>query len=75
MIKLVENAYNIKLQDVHHWFLQRCDIAVVYNLETQENVKNYINNLRLCAYPRRGLKHYKDESIYLTRYNNNIENI
>ncbi len=27
-------------------------------------VRNYINNLSLCNYPRRNIKHYQDESIY-----------
>lgn len=66
LIKLVENTYNIKLPTAQHWFLQRIDIAICYNLENQENIKAYINNLNCCNYPRRKLKHYEEESIYLT---------
>lgn len=66
LIKMVENAYKITLPDIKHWFLQRIDIAICYNLQNQENVKSYINNLNCCNYPKRKLKHYEDESIYLT---------
>lgn len=31
-----------------------------------ENVRNYINNLSLCNYSRRNIKHYEDESLYCT---------
>lgn len=66
IIKMVQNTYNIKLPILKHWFLQRIDIAICYNLNTQYNVTTYINNLNSCNYPRRNLKHYEGESIYLT---------
>jgi len=66
LIKLVENAYSIKLPTIKHWFLQRIDIALCFDLKNQEDVKKYINNLSLCNYPRRNLKHYEGESIYIT---------
>ena len=66
LINIVANNYGVKLPKINHWFLQRIDIAICYNLENQENIKNYINNLGNCNYPRRNLKHYEDESIYLT---------
>ena len=37
-----------------------------FDLNTNENVRNYINNLSMCNYPRRNIKVYQDESIYLT---------
>lgn len=64
LIKLAENAYIIKLPDLENWFLQRCDIAICYDLESQENVKNYINSLSRCVYPRRKIKFFYDESLY-----------
>lgn len=64
LIKLVENFYNINLPYFNHWFLQRCDIAICYDLHENHNVKFYINNLSHCNYPRRNIKHYQDESIY-----------
>ena len=75
LIKLVDNAYNIKLPDIKHWFLQRIDIAICYDLGNNLNVQSYINNLSMCNYARRNLKFYQDESIYLTRCNYNTKNI
>jgi len=66
LIKIVEKAYQIKLPNFKHWFLQRVDIAICYDLNNQENIKTYINNLNCCNYPRRKLKHYEEESLYLT---------
>lgn len=66
LIKMVENEYKIKLPKLKYWVIQRIDIAICYNLENQYNVQTYINNLSFCNYPRRKLKHYEDESIYLT---------
>lgn len=66
LIKLAEERYKIKLPNIKHWFLQRIDIAICYDLEENKNVRSYINSLSLCNYPRRNLKFYQDESIYLT---------
>ncbi len=66
LIQIVNNYYNIKLPNIQHWFLQRIDIAICYDLEQNENVRKYINNLTMCQYPRRNIKTYQDESIYLT---------
>lgn len=66
LIEIVELSYNIKLPLFDNWFLQRCDIAICYNLESQKNVKSYINSLSRCNYPRRKAKFYYDESIYLS---------
>ena len=63
-ISALEYTYKIKLPIIDHWFLQRCDIAICYDLKTNENVRNYINNLSLCNYPKRNIKHFQDESIY-----------
>lgn len=46
--------------------MQRVDIAICYDLQNNENVRKYINNLTMCQYPRRNIKTYQDESIYLT---------
>lgn len=63
-IDAVEISYNVKLPKLKHWFLQRCDIAICFDLCNNKTVRNYINNLSLCNYPRRNIKHYQDESIY-----------
>lgn len=64
LIKSIEYTYNVKLPNIKHWFLQRIDIAIVFDLGSNSNVRTYINNLSLCNYPRRNIKHYQDESIY-----------
>lgn len=66
LIRIAEDTYKINLPNLKHWFLQRVDIAICYDLGSQENVINYINNLNSCNYPRRKLKHYEGESIYIT---------
>lgn len=66
LIQIVELAYNIKLPHFENWYLQRCDIAICYDLKNQENVKSYINSLSRCQYPRRNAKFYYDESLYLS---------
>ena len=66
LISLCNIAYNIKLPDISHWFLQRVDIAKCFDLDYNYNVCRYINNLSFCNYPRRKLKHFNDESIYLS---------
>lgn len=60
LISLVENSYNIKLPSLRHWFLQRVDIAICFDLINQNNVINYLNNLHSCDYPRRSLRNYGD---------------
>ncbi len=66
LIKMVQNAYNVNLPSSENWFLQRCDVAICYDLEEQKNVKDYINSLSRCSYPRRKLKFFYDESIYVS---------
>ena len=66
LIQMVELSYDIELPIFEKWYLQRCDIAICYNIENQDNVKSYINSLSRCNYPRRKPKFYYDESIYLS---------
>lgn len=66
LINIVELSYNINLPSIENWYLQRCDIAICFDLQSQENVKSYINSLSRCQYPRRNAKFYYDESFYLS---------
>ena len=66
LIKNIEVIYAISLPDVSCWYLQRVDLAICFDLEKQENVRSYINSLSRCNYPRRNIKFYSDESIYLS---------
>ena len=65
LINIVSDYYNIKLPDIKDWFLQRVDIAICFDLKNQDYVKSYINSLSRCNYPRRKVKFFYDESIYL----------
>lgn len=65
LIRLVEDKYNIKLPKLKHWFLQRCDITITFDLLDNSKVCKYINNLNLLSYPRRDLKLYRDECLYV----------
>lgn len=66
LIESTEYTYKVKLPNINHWFLQRIDIAICFDLGNNDNVRNYINNLSLCNYPRRNIKHFQDESIYIS---------
>lgn len=66
LIQMVELSYSIELPNIEEWFLQRCDVAICYDLKKQQNVKSYINSLSRCSYPRRNAKFFYDESLYLS---------
>ena len=66
LIRIVELDYNLELPELENWYLQRCDIAICFDLQSQENVKSYINSLSRCNYPRRNAKFFYDESVYLS---------
>lgn len=63
LIRIVELDYNLELPKLEKWYLQRCDVAICYDLQNQENVKSYINSLSRCTYPRRNAKFFYDESL------------
>ena len=66
LIQILELAYDIDLPDFSNWYLQRCDVAICFDLQNQDNVKSYINSLSRCKYPRRNIKFFYDESLYLS---------
>lgn len=66
MINITAETYNIVLPDYEEWYLQRCDIAVCFDLKSQENVQSYINSLSACKYPWRSPKFFYNESLYLS---------
>lgn len=66
LIKYTNMKYNIELPSLENWYLQRCDIAICFDLQNQNNVCNYINNLSSCNYSRRKVKFYSNEALYLS---------
>lgn len=66
MIDIATKTYNVELPSYDNWYLQRCDIAICYDLKNQENVQSYINSLSACKYPWRNPKFFYNESLYLS---------
>lgn len=64
LIGTIENYYKIELPQLFEWYVARVDVACVYDLDTQENIATYINNLKQCTFPKRKVRFYKDESLY-----------
>lgn len=60
LIDIVSNAYDVILPHIKHWFLHRVDVAIVFDLENQNNIKRYLENLNGCSFPRRNLKSYSN---------------
>lgn len=73
LIGIVEEYYKIELLQLEFWYLLRCDIARVYDLKNQENINNYISNLRKCTFPRRKVNFYKNESLYCSGTNTTLK--
>ena len=63
-ITLVENAYNITLPSLNHWFFCSADLTKCFDLYNQNNVCKYINSLRYLSYPRRNIKFFENETLY-----------
>lgn len=66
LIPEIEKEFEVKLPRFYKWYIQRVDIAVGFNLENQDNVKSYINNLSYMTYPRRKTRFYHNESLYFS---------
>lgn len=64
LIDLFGHTLSSSLPTINCWFVQRIDLAFVYDLETQENVINYINNNRFLVYPRRRTQFFLNECVY-----------
>ena len=64
LINAVSYDFGVPLPSLENWYLQRVDIAICYDLGDNAEVRRYINNLSLCSYPRRNIKHFQDQSIY-----------
>lgn len=66
LISNVELTYDVRLPLLDKWYLQRVDVAICFDLHSNDNVRSYINSLSRCNYPRRNIKFYSDESLYLS---------
>lgn len=66
LIDIVSKYFDVILPALDNWYLQRCDIAICFDLKNQLNVCNYINNLSSCNYSRRKIKFYSNEALYLS---------
>ena len=63
--KIIELSYNLVLPDVSEFFLERIDIARVFDLENQENIFEYLYILSFLSYPRRNVLYIEKESVYV----------
>lgn len=61
--KILYKTLEVKLPDVMLWELQQIDYTLTFNLESQENVENYINSLKNVEYARREVKHFNNEGV------------
>lgn len=61
--KILKKSLGVKLPDVMLWELQRLDYTLTFNLDTLENVENYVNSLQHCGYARRKAKHFNNETM------------
>ena len=66
LINIVNSYYDIVLPAIDFWYLQRCDIAICFDLKNQHNICEYINNLSSCNYSRRKVKFFSNESLYIS---------
>lgn len=64
LIEIFALSFDCILPTSDFWFVQRIDLAFVYDLESQENVINYINNNRFLVYPRRRTQFFLNECVY-----------
>lgn len=64
LIKLVEKLIQVQLPDYKLWFLQRCDVAEVYELPSFEAVQEWFRGLNTADYPRRSVTRYGLSGIY-----------
>lgn len=64
---LVENAYKIVLPATNEFFLERIDVARVFDLEEQQNIYDYLYIVSFLTYPRRKVMYIEKESVYVPR--------
>lgn len=66
IINIFNNKFGISLPGLNHWFINRVDITKCFDVVSQSNVFKYINSFRYLNYPRRNLKFYENECVYIT---------
>ena len=65
MIDIVSKYYDIDFSN-NIWFVQRVDVALCFDLNSNDNVCKYINAMSLSSYNRRKSKFFTDECLYFT---------
>lgn len=66
IIKLIEDFIGLKLPDSYQWLARRIDVAQIFDLGSFEAVQTYVGGMNHCAFPRRKLNKYGQESIYFS---------
>lgn len=62
---ILEQEYNIILPSVENFYLQRIDIARCFDLLSQDDINEYLYNISFLRYPKRRLKFYENECLYV----------
>ena len=62
---LVEHSYCIVLPDVDKFCIERIDVARVFDLESQQNIYDYLYIISFLSYPRRNVMYIEKESVYV----------
>ena len=65
MRELVVSAYNVELPKAEEFYVERIDIAKCFDLETQENIYEYLYMISFLSYPRRKVLYIEKESVYV----------
>jgi len=66
IINLTSDYFDIDLPPVDGWYLNKVDIAICKDLKNNEEVVKYINSLSRCSYPRRKVRFFADECLYIS---------
>lgn len=66
IISMTSEFFRVDLPEFEKWFVSKVDIAVCKDLGSNENVIKYINSLSRLSYPRRKLRFFADECLYVS---------
>lgn len=68
-----ETNFGVKLPIVSKWFLNRLDVCANFEMNSESEVKAYIQNLQRQNFPRRIRNNYEDTGIYFASRHNTLK--
>lgn len=66
IIDMTSEYFCIDLPDFSEWYCSKVDIAICKDLTYNKEVVKYINSLSRCSYPRRKVRFFADECLYVS---------